>query len=101
MAGRLVERDGAGRVVRERFVGGFPREVVRLDGTPWLAVGQYLGGVVLVLDVTTLETVARIPAAWHVRGIAWDRERRRLYFTDSAGVEVAELGNAGGVATSP
>lgn len=101
VAGRLVERDGAGRVVRERFVGGFPREVVRLDGTPWLAVGQYLGGVVLVLDVTTLETVARIPAAWHVRGIAWDRERRRLYFTDSAGVEVAELGNAGGVATSP
>ena len=34
----------------------------------------------------------RIPAAWHVRGLAWDRERRRLYFTDSAGVEVAELG---------
>lgn len=91
VAGRLVERDGAGRVVREHFVGGFPREVVRLDGSPWLAVGQYLGGVVLVLDVDTLDTVARVPAAWHVRGIAWDRERRRLYFADSAGVEVAEL----------
>lgn len=91
VAGRLVERDGAGRVLRERFVGGFPREVVRLDGSSWLAVGQYLGGAVLLVDVETLEVVARIPAAWHVRGIAWDPARRRLYFTDSGGVEVAEL----------
>jgi hypothetical protein len=52
---------------RPRWVGGFPREVVRLDGTPWLAVGQYLGGSVLVLDVDSLDTVARIPAS---RGIA-------------------------------
>ncbi len=57
---------------RERYVGGFPGEVVGLNGTPWIAVGQYLGGAVLVLDADSLAEVARLPAAWKVRGVAWD-----------------------------
>lgn len=85
----VVARDREGRVLRERWVGGFPRAVVRLAGTPWIAVGQYLGGGVVVLDAETLKTVTRISAGFGVRGIAWDGHR--LFWGDGQGVSGAAV----------
>ncbi len=91
VAGRVVMRDSAGRIERERWIGGFPRMVQRLDGTPWIAVGMYLGRAIVLLDAQTLDPVARIPAATGVRGVLWDDARAALWWVDAAGVERAAL----------